>query len=67
MNLNHFLSICVESLKVSEIREWIKHVSKKREELGDHAIYPYAFLASVHVEERARSEVTLIKTGFVGK
>ena len=45
--------------KVSEVREWIKHVSVKRGELGGHAICPYAFSASVHIEETALSEVTL--------
>jgi len=49
--------------KVSEVKEWIKHVSVKRGELGGHAICPYAFSASVHVEERALSEVTLIEAG----
>ena len=47
--------------KVSEVREWIKHVSVKREELGGHAICPYAFSASVHIEERALNRVTLIE------
>jgi len=47
--------------KVSEVRQWIEHVSVKREELGGHAICPYAFSASVCIEERALSEVTLIE------
>ena len=47
--------------KVSEVREWIKHISEKRGELGGHAICPYAFSASVRIEERALSEVTLIE------
>jgi hypothetical protein len=47
--------------KVSEVRQWIEHVSKKREELGGHAICPYAFSASVKVVETALSEVTLIE------
>jgi len=47
--------------KVSEVKEWIKELSVKRGELGGHAICPYAFSASVHVEERALSEVTLIE------
>ena len=47
--------------KVSEVREWIRHISEKRGELGGHAICPYAFSASVHIEERALSEVTLIE------
>jgi len=47
--------------KVSEVREWIKHISEKRGELGGHAICPYAFSASVHIEEVALSEVTLIE------
>ena len=47
--------------RVSEVREWIKNISEKRGELGGHAICPYAFSASVHIEERALSEVTLIK------
>ena len=49
--------------KVSEVREWIKHVSVKRGELGGHAICPYAFSASVHIEERALKDVTLIEAG----
>ena len=47
--------------KVSEVREWIKHVSVKRGELGGFAICPYAFSASVHIEERALKDVTLIE------
>ena len=47
--------------KVSEVREWIKHVSVKRGELGGFAICPYAFSASVHIEERALNNVTLIE------
>ncbi len=47
--------------KVSEVREWIKHVSVKRGELGGFAICPYAFSASVHIEEVALSGVTLIE------
>ena len=47
--------------KVSEVREWIKHVSVKRGELDGFAICPYAFSASVHIEEVALSEVTLIE------
>jgi len=49
--------------KVSEVREWIKHVSVKRGELGGFAICPYAFSASVHIEERALKDVTLIEAG----
>jgi len=49
--------------KVSEVREWIKHVSLKRGELGGFAICPYAFSASVHIEERALKDVTLIEAG----
>jgi len=47
--------------KVSEVRQWIEHVSRKREELGGHAICPYAFSASVRIEERALNRVTLIE------
>lgn len=47
--------------KVSEVREWIKYVSEKRGELGGFAICPYAFSASVCIEERALSDVTLIE------
>ena len=47
--------------KASEVREWIKHVSEKRGELGGYAICPYAFSASVIIEEVALSEVTLKK------
>ena len=47
--------------KVSEVKEWIKHVSEKRGELGGFAICPYAFSASVHIEEVALSGVTLIE------
>ena len=49
--------------KAGEVREWIKYISEKRGELGGHAICPYAFSASVHIEERALSEVTLIEEG----
>lgn len=49
--------------KVSKVKEWIKNISVKREELGGFSICPYAFSASVHIEERALSEVTLIE-GF---
>jgi hypothetical protein len=45
--------------KVSKVREWIKHISQKRGELGGHAVCPYAFSASVHIEERALRRVTL--------
>ena len=47
--------------KVSEVRDWIKHISEKRGELGGFAICPYAFSASVDIEEVALSEVTLKK------
>lgn len=47
--------------KVSKVKEWIKNISVKREELGGFSICPYAFSASVHIEERALSEVTLIE------
>ena len=49
--------------KAAEVREWIKNISVKREELGGFSICPYAFSAYVHVEERALREVTLIE-GF---
>jgi len=49
--------------KVSEVRQWIKELTVKREELGGFSICPYAFSASVHIEERALSKVTLNK-GF---
>lgn len=49
--------------KVSEVREWIKYISEKRGELGGHSICPYAFSASVHIEERALKDVTLIEAG----
>ena len=45
--------------KVSKVREWIKNISEKRGELGGHSICPYAFSASVHIEERALRRVTL--------
>lgn len=45
--------------KVSKVRAWIKNISEKRGELGGHAICPYAFSASVHIEERALRQVTL--------
>tara|TARA_B100000073_G_C23677621_1_gene551219 strand:- start:719 stop:1249 length:531 start_codon:yes stop_codon:yes gene_type:complete len=45
--------------KVSEVKEWIKSLSVKREELGGHSVCPYAFSATVLVEERALSNVTL--------
>jgi len=47
--------------KAAEVREWIKNISVKREELGGYSICPYAFSASVIIEERALSNVTLIK------
>ena len=45
--------------KVSKVREWIECISQKRGELGGHAVCPYAFSASVHIEERALRRVTL--------
>lgn len=45
--------------KVSKVREWIKELTKQRGELGGHSICPYAFSASVHIEERALRRVTL--------
>jgi len=45
--------------KVSKVRAWIEYVSKQRGELGGYAICPYAFSASVHIEERALRRVTL--------
>jgi len=45
--------------KVSKVREWIECISQKRGELGGHAVCPYAFSASVHIEERALRHVTL--------
>ncbi|MFZ9728528.1 MAG: hypothetical protein ACO3CD_05900 [Candidatus Nanopelagicaceae bacterium] len=49
--------------KVSKVKEWIKNITVKREELGGFSICPYAFSALVHIEERALSGVTLIE-GF---
>ena len=45
--------------KVSKVREWIEYISQKREDLGGYAVCPYAFSASVHIEERALRRVTL--------
>ena len=45
--------------KVSKVREWIEYISQKRGELGGYAVCPYAFSASVHIEERALRRVTL--------
>ncbi|AOO12031.1 hypothetical protein Np200711_085 [Cyanophage S-RIM44] len=45
--------------KVSRVKEWIKYISEQRGDLGGHAICPYAFSASVHIEERALRRVTL--------
>ncbi|CAF34141.1 hypothetical protein S-PM2d077 [Synechococcus phage S-PM2] len=45
--------------KVSKVKEWIKNISTKREELGGHSICPYAFSASVHIEERSLRSVSL--------
>jgi len=45
--------------KVSKVRDWIKYISEQRGELGGHSICPYAFSASVHIEERALRRVTL--------
>ena len=53
----------VDKGRVEEVKEWIKELTVKREELGGFSICPYAFSALVHVEERALSDVTLIK-GF---
>ena len=53
----------VDKGKVEEVKEWIKELTVKREELGGFSICPYAFSALVHVEERALSKVTLIE-GF---
>ena len=47
--------------KVSKVREWIRELTKQRGELGGHSICPYAFSASVRIEETALSEVTLIE------
>lgn len=47
--------------KAAEVREWIKNISAKREDLGGFSICPYAFSASVIIEERALSNVTLIE------
>lgn len=47
--------------KAAEIREWIKNISVKREDLGGYSICPYAFSASVIIEERALSNVSLIE------
>lgn len=53
----------VDKGRVEEVKEWIKELTVKREELGGFSICPYAFSALVHVEERALSDVTLIE-GF---
>lgn len=53
----------VDKGKVEAVRDWIKELTVKREELGGFSICPYAFSALVHVEERALSKVTLIE-GF---
>ena len=53
----------VDKGRVEEVKEWIKELTVKREELGGFSICPYAFSALVHVEERALSKVTLIE-GF---
>ena len=53
----------VDKGRVEEVKEWIKDLTVKREELGGFSICPYAFSALVHVEERALSDVTL-KEGF---
>lgn len=45
--------------KVSKVREWIEYISQKRGELGGYSVCPYAFSASVHIEERALRRVTL--------
>lgn len=45
--------------KESEVRQWIREISRKREELGGHAICPYAFSATVKIVERALKQLTL--------
>lgn len=45
--------------KVSKVREWIKYISKEHKDLGGYAICPYAFSASVHIEECNLRRVTL--------
>lgn len=45
--------------KVSKVREWIKNISVKREELGGFSICPYAFSASVEIIECALTSVAL--------
>jgi hypothetical protein len=53
----------VDKGKVEAVKDWIKELTVKREELGGFSICPYAFSALVHIEERALSKVTLIE-GF---
>ena len=53
----------VDKGKVEEVKEWIKELTVKREELGGFSICPYAFSALVHIEKRALSKVSLIE-GF---
>jgi len=45
--------------KVSKVKAWIEYLSQKRGELGGHSICPYAFSASVHIEERELRSVSL--------
>jgi len=45
--------------KVSKVKEWIKYISKEHRELGGYSICPYAFSASVHIEECNLRRVTL--------
>ena len=53
----------VDKGRVEAVKDWIKELTVKREELGGFSICPYAFSALVHVEERALSDVALIE-GF---
>lgn len=53
MHVNHIVD------KVSKVKEWIKNISQKRGDLGGHSICPYAFSASVHIEERSLRSVAL--------
>jgi len=50
---------------MTKIEKWIKHISEGREELGGHAICPYALGASVKVTKCKLEEVALISDANV--
>lgn len=45
--------------KVNKVKSWIKELTVKREELGGFSICPYAFSASVYIEEVELRSISL--------